>query len=162
MENAEVRDLGLRFVHNYAGVGRSEAGLELLSENFTAYMPARDEPIRGRSAHIEMNAVWHRAMPDFSYELEAIVVDGSQVVVRFHWHGTHTGGPLMDIAPSGRRIVVRNEVHWLEVRDGRLISDHALMELGDVVAQLRGNLAAGESTPTSKTASIASSPGGTR
>ena len=138
----QVRTLGRRFVDEYAGGGRAEGVATLLAADFIAYVPARAEPIRGRDAHVAMNAAWHAAMPDFAFTWEGLVVEDAQVVVRFSWTGTHTGGPLMDVPPSGRRIVVRNEIHWLEARDGLLIADHALMDLGGVVAQLRGEASA--------------------
>lgn len=135
----DVRELGLRFVHEYAGGGRSDAVATLLAPDFEAFVPARVDPIVGRDAHVEMNASWHRALPDFSYVLEQVAADGDQVVGRFSWTATHTGGPLMDVAPSGRCIVVPSEIHWLEARDDLLVRDHALMDLGNIVAQLRGH-----------------------
>jgi predicted ester cyclase len=145
MTTREVRVLGERFVHEYAGGGRSEAAADLLADDFEAYVPARRTPIRGRAAHVAMNAAWHRALPDFAFVLEAVAADGDQVVVRFRWAATHTGGPLMDVPAGGRRVVVRSEVHWLEAKRGLLVRDHAVLDLGGVVAQLRGEATADES-----------------
>lgn len=138
MSENEVRELGRRFVEEYAGGGDIDSADRLLADDFVAYAPAQIEPLRGRENHKKMNASWHAAFPDFDYTLESVVADGDQVVVRFSWEATHTGGELMGVPPAGHRVKVTGEIHWLEAAGGRLVKDHVTMDLGNIMNQLKG------------------------
>jgi predicted ester cyclase len=57
------------------------------------------------------------AMPDFAYELRAVVADGDRVVVQWRANGTFTGMPFQGIRPTGGRVELEG-VDLLLVRDG--------------------------------------------
>jgi steroid delta-isomerase-like uncharacterized protein len=76
------------------------------------------------------------AIPDAHIDLEEVLGDGEQVVVRWRCRGTHTGRGL-DLDPSGRVIDVRG-VTWLRYEDGRIVEGWDSWNLGGLLAHLTG------------------------
>ncbi|SEP78109.1 ester cyclase [Microlunatus flavus] len=65
--------------------------------------------VDGRAAYVERVADVLRAFPDYRWDLQEVLVDGSTVVARLRGSGTHEG-PLGAIAPTGRRVEVQELV----------------------------------------------------
>ena len=63
---------------------------------------------------------FHAAFPDLTISIDEQIAEGTKVVTRIHFTGTHTGD-LLGIAPTGKRI------------DGRIIEIHTFDE-GHVVS----------------------------
>ncbi len=59
----------------------------------------------------------HEAISELRLELHEVVAGGDLVAYRATLHGVHTG-PLLGIAPTGRRFSARH-MHMLRMRDGR-------------------------------------------
>jgi predicted ester cyclase len=47
------------------------------------------------------------AMPDQEGQMEALIAEGDTVVGRWTLRGTHTGGPILGVPPTGKRLTVR-------------------------------------------------------
>ena len=63
---------------------------------------------------------FHQAFPDFSVQVDELVVDGDTTVQRWHCTGTYSGhSPLLAVPPTGRstRGTGVPLAHW---RDGRI------------------------------------------
>lgn len=63
---------------------------------------------------------FHQAFPDFSVQVDELVVDGDTAVQRWHCTGTYSGhSPLLAVPPTGRstRGTGVPLAHW---RDGRI------------------------------------------
>jgi steroid delta-isomerase-like uncharacterized protein len=74
------------------------------------------------------------AMPDAETVVEQVVSDGSTVVVRWRMAGTFSGGPMMGLEPTDRRVELRG-CDVLEVADGLIQRNTAYY---DGMAMARG------------------------
>jgi C-1 hydroxylase len=61
---------------------------------------------------------WVGGFPDYTFELLDLVAEGDRVVARMPWTGTHTG-PVLDLAPTGRRVRV-DEIVIFRIAGGRI------------------------------------------
>jgi steroid delta-isomerase-like uncharacterized protein len=76
-------------------------------------MPFGPEEMRGTVRRISA------AFPDHRHEVDEVIADGNNVVVRCTLTGTHEG-PFMGIPPTGRRIEV-TEIHIYRLVDGKAV-----------------------------------------
>jgi steroid delta-isomerase-like uncharacterized protein len=76
-------------------------------------MPFGPEEMRGTVRRISA------AFPDHRHEVDEVIADGNNVVVRCTLTGTHEG-PFMGIPPTGRRIEV-TEIHIYRPVDGKAV-----------------------------------------
>jgi len=76
----------------------------------------------------------HAAFPDYHEEIREIVAEGNVVAVRFTVTGTQSGqwGVL---APTGKRVSF-DEVAFLEIRDGKVVSQRAVADNLTALRQL--------------------------
>ena len=74
------------------------------------------------------------AVPDFDMTLDRVLAHGDDVLVQWRMNGTFSGGPLMGIEPTGRRIEMRG-LDWLEVKDEKVVRNTAF---SDGMALARG------------------------
>jgi predicted ester cyclase len=74
------------------------------------------------------------AVPDFEMTLDRVLAHEDDVLVQWRMNGTFTGGPLMGIDPTGRRIEMRG-LDWLEVKDEKVVRNTAF---SDGMALARG------------------------
>ena len=65
-------------------------------------------------------------MPDFHMEIRNLAASGDDVYVHWHLTGTHTG-PLLGIAPTGRRLEVDGIDHFV-MRDGKVVSNFVVFD----------------------------------
>lgn len=73
---------------------------------------------RGPDAVIASAAVYRTAFPDMRWEIEQLIAEGEWVAARLTLTGTHLG-PFGEIAPTGRRVLMREMIFW-RVVDGKL------------------------------------------
>ena len=76
-------------------------------------MPFGPEEIKGTVRRISA------AFPDHRHEVDEVIVDRDNVVVRCTLTGTHEG-PFMGLPPTGRRIEV-TEIHIYRLVDGKAV-----------------------------------------
>ena len=74
------------------------------------------------------------AVPDFDMTLDRVLAHENDVLVQWRMNGTFTGGPLMGIEPTDRRIEMRG-LDWLEVKDEKVVRNTAF---SDGMALARG------------------------
>jgi predicted ester cyclase len=74
------------------------------------------------------------AVPDFDMTLDRLLAHDNDVLVQWRMNGTFSGGPLMGIEPTGRRIEMRG-LDWLEVKDEKVVRNTAF---SDGMALARG------------------------
>ncbi|HYH59027.1 MAG TPA: ester cyclase [Thermoleophilaceae bacterium] len=67
------------------------------------------------------------AIPDFQMELERVLEKDNDVLVQWRASGTFSGGPLMGIDPTGRRIELRG-LDWLEVEGDKVVRNTAFAD----------------------------------
>ena len=78
------------------------------------------------------------AVPDFEMTLDRVLAHENNVLVQWRASGTFTGGPLMGIEPTGRRIELRG-LDWLEVEGDKIVRNTAFAD-GAALARRMGLL----------------------
>ena len=67
------------------------------------------------------------AMPDFEFTVERMLAQENDVLVQWRAVGTFSGGPLMGVDPTGRRIELRG-LDWLEVEGEKVVRNTAFAD----------------------------------
>ena len=78
------------------------------------------------------------AIPDFDMTIDRTLVHDQSVMVQWRASGTFSGGPLMGIDPTGRRIELRG-LDWVEV-EGELVTRNTAFADGAALARGMGLL----------------------
>ena len=76
------------------------------------------------------------AIPDFEMTIDRVLAQDQNVLVQWRASGTFSGGPLMGIEATGRRIELRG-LDWLEV-EGELITRNTAFADGAALARGMG------------------------
>lgn len=87
--------------------------LPITEEKFERFVSDRDPELR---RHVE---VFQAGVPGYVLEPHDIIAEGNKVVVRFTFHGRHTG-ELMGFPPSGNELNVSGIIIY-ELEDGKII-----------------------------------------
>jgi steroid delta-isomerase-like uncharacterized protein len=98
--------------------GDLDAVDEYLAEDFV-----NNDPPFGASADREgmrsAGALFRSVFPDWHTDLHLLVAEGDIVVERFTASGTHTGTPIMNVAPSGQTVMLPG-INIFRLRNGRI------------------------------------------
>lgn len=78
------------------------------------------------------------ALPDMEFTIDRVLSKKNDVLVQWRASGTFSGGPLMGIEPTGKRIELRG-LDWLEVK-GELITRNTAFADGAALARGMGML----------------------
>jgi predicted ester cyclase len=78
------------------------------------------------------------AVPDAEMTLERVLAQDDNVLVQWRMSGTFSGGPLMGVEPTGRRIELRG-LDWLEVEGDKITRNTAFAD-GAALARGMGML----------------------
>lgn len=82
--------------------------------------------------------MFREAMPDYHMEIDMVVADEDQVAARFIQRGTHTGGDLMGMEPSGRH-AEWTEIGVLKIKDGKIVESWYEVDMLSMIQQLSGD-----------------------
>lgn len=85
-----------------------------------------DKVCHGRDEIAEYFEQAFAGVPDWKIEIVDLAEDGDHVFVQWHLTGTHAG-PLLGIAPTGKRISIDGIDHFV-VRDGRVASNFVVVD----------------------------------
>jgi ketosteroid isomerase-like protein len=108
-----------RLIEEVWNAGRLDLLDELIAEEATLTFRGRTSPPQSPAQVGATVAQWRAAFPDFRFALADLIAEGDKVVARVPFSGTHTG-PLMDLAPTGRRVRV-GEMLILRLADGKIV-----------------------------------------
>ena len=67
------------------------------------------------------------AVPDFDMTIDRVLAHESNVLVQWRASGDFTGGPLMGIEPTGRRVELRG-LDWIEVEGDKVVRNTAFAD----------------------------------
>ncbi|MDH3682422.1 MAG: ester cyclase [Acidimicrobiia bacterium] len=90
--------------------------------------------VNSLAQHIEDLTARHRAFADARFEIEQIVSDGSQVAVRYTFHGIHRDTYLG--IPATGRDVTRASAAFFRIEGGKVAEGHIVSDGGGLLAQL--------------------------
>jgi steroid delta-isomerase-like uncharacterized protein len=86
------------------------------------YIQHNQDVAQGRAGFEDFFETTFRAMPDFRYTVKQVVADGDRVWVYSTTTATHTGGPWLDVPPTGNRLNF-DVVDMFRIEDGK-IAEH--------------------------------------
>ncbi|NLS09474.1 ester cyclase [Nesterenkonia sp. MY13] len=93
-----------------------DACLAVMAEDFRINIAGMPYQKRGKSAWKKNFATIFTGFPDFTPHIEDVVAEGSKVVVRVRFTGTHLG-EFLGIQPTGKKLnYLSTEIY--EIRDG--------------------------------------------
>lgn len=106
---------------------------ELLHSGGVGHLEGMD--IRGPEQFLAARAALLDAFPDLRVAVEAMMSEGSDVVVRWSAKGTHNGDGL-GFPASGRQASFRG-MTWLRFADGQIVEGWDSWNLGQLLQELR-------------------------
>ncbi len=106
-----------RMIDEIWNKGNYNVADEIFSADHTS--PSAPDLPKGPDSVKMLARMFREAMPDYHMNIDMIMADDNQVVARFVQWGTHTGAPLMGMAPSGRR-AEWTEIGVLEIKNGKV------------------------------------------
>jgi hypothetical protein len=106
---------------------------------FELYDPGYIEHLRNGDQSLEQLkagiSIIFAALPDLKFTVEDMVAEGDKVAYRVTITGTHTGGPYMGVAPSGKKIEMRN-TSIKRIANGRLAESWGTLDTVSAMRQL--------------------------
>jgi steroid delta-isomerase-like uncharacterized protein len=140
----QAKELVRRFARDVLAGGHPAAADEILTENFVLRLPGLPA-IEGREAFKRGLAEWQAAFPDWEISIEELIAEGDKVAGRWRCRGTHRG-PLMGIAPTGRRVSwTANDIFRIEA--GRIAENTAEEDIAGLLRQLGASRPATPAAP---------------
>jgi predicted ester cyclase len=115
---------------------------EMYDPGYIEHMPDGDQTLEQLKHGIP---VFFAAFPDLRFTIEDMVAEGDKVAYRVTVTGTHTGGPYMGLAPSGKRIEMRN-TSIKRIAHGKLAESWGTLDTLSMMRQL-GLVPARQATP---------------
>jgi predicted ester cyclase len=123
----------VRWVFNVLNRHDVDAYRQVLAPDAIERLPSRT--LHGADAISAYARELFTALPDAAFTLLALVGEGEEVMVRWRLAGTHSGGPLEGLEPTGRRVDLDGVDHHT-VRDGRLVSTFVVVDRVQLARQL--------------------------
>ena len=107
---------------------------EFYAEDFKADYPFGEGWGEGPDGARALADAIRAGFPDYSEQIEDIVVQGDKVAVKLRITGTHTG-PIFGLPGSGRQVDFR-DMTICTLRDGRIVEQSGLSDNLSLFAQL--------------------------
>jgi len=117
MNTTDGRALVRRFVDEIFLRGRVEAIDELVAPDFVSHTFSFTDD--GRAKLRAATERVHASLSDVAFDVEDVLVDGDQAVVRLTASATPIGD-FMGVPAAGRRYTI-GEMHWFRLRDGKVV-----------------------------------------
>jgi steroid delta-isomerase-like uncharacterized protein len=96
--------------------------------------PVPDAPSGAESLR-RAGVMFRQALPDWHSDLLQLVAESDSVVERFRASGTHTGGPLMGVPPTGRTLVL-DGINIFRIADDRIVERWGRLDQLGLLRQL--------------------------
>lgn len=107
---------------------------ELLADDFVEHEELPPGVPPGKEAPRALVTMMRNAFPDFSAVVEEMLQDGSKVVTRARFSGTHRGD-FMGIPPTNKTFDIP-VIDIVEFRDGKAIGHWGIMDMAGLMQQL--------------------------
>lgn len=131
--SSENRTVVLRWFEEVWNQRLPETIDELMNERSVCYTD--QGPMRGSEEfrHLQYTPLTS-AFPDLHVDVDGIVEEGDDVVVRWTAHGTHSGEGVQ-IPPTHKRTTFTG-ISWIRVRNGKLEEGWQHSDITDVIRRL--------------------------
>ena len=134
MSAKENKAVASRYIEECWNQHNPDAVVEVVSPDYLNHA-AVAEHRRGIAGARHILTWLISAFPDTRFDIEAIIADGDMVAIRGTASGTHQGGELWGMRPTGRRFAVQ-QVHWFRIADGRVAEHWAVRDDLGMMRQL--------------------------
>jgi predicted ester cyclase len=124
-----------RMIEEVWNQGNLAAAEELFAPTHTS--PSAPQLPPGAEGVKFLVKMFREAMPDYHMTIDLVMADESQVSARFTQSGTHTGGDLMGMKPSGRK-ATWTEIGVLKIKDGKIVESWYEVDMLSMIQQLNG------------------------
>ena len=121
MPPAENKELFRRYFEEIANMGEFDRVGEIFADDYLHHDPANPDPRpvvgpQGVRDHLESLSA---GFPDVRFDIDEMVAEGEEIVVRWTANLTHTGD-YFGLPPSGRKATITGMNSWI-VRDGKAV-----------------------------------------
>jgi len=125
-----------RMIEEVWNKGNMNVADELFSADHTS--PSAPDLPPGPDSVKMLATMFREAMPDYHMDIDLIFADDKKVAARFTQSGTHTGGELMGMKPSGRK-ATWTEIGVLEIENAKIVKSWYEVDMLSMIQQLSGN-----------------------
>lgn len=123
--------------------GQFDTWKDLCAEEYKMYFPSGAGTPVTRNDQAQQVEEIVAALPDLKHEVKELFAAGDRVVLRAVNSGTHTGGPLFGIPPTGKNIEY-SVIAVLKVQNGKIVENRVEMDALGLMQQLGMKLAPAE------------------
>jgi steroid delta-isomerase-like uncharacterized protein len=123
-----------RFIEEMVNQGNLDLADELYTDEFSFHHPFAPEPAKGPDGMKQMVGAFRTAFSDLHLEIDDLVAEGDKVALRLTTSGTNDG-ELMGALATGKR-ATWSLVHWMTIRDGKIVEDRAVADRMGLMEQL--------------------------
>ena len=93
---------------------------EIVDPAYINHSPSTPGTVQGPDDLKPVISVLRRAFPDLRFTIEDEVYEGDKVAIRCTMHGTHLGGSVFGMAPTGNVIKV-NQIQIDRIVNGKIV-----------------------------------------
>jgi predicted ester cyclase len=105
---------------------------EMYDPGYIEHMPYGDQPMEQLKRGVPL---FLAAFPDATFTVEDMVAEGDKVAYRVTITGTHTGGPYLGLAATGKKILMRN-TSIKRIANGKLAESWGTLDTLSMMRQL--------------------------
>ena len=131
--NAEHHALAVRWFEEVWNQRRVETVHELLAVDAPGHMEG--QKVIGPKDFLPIHKAMLTMMPDLAVQIEEVLSDGDDAVVRWRINGTHSGAGL-GCSPTGQKVSFPG-ITWFKFRDGQIVEGWDAWNQGGLVLQLQ-------------------------
>ena len=131
---SDLKALMSRIIDEAFNRGDFDVFDELISDDFVEHEELPPGVPQGKAAPREMITMMRAAFPDLQVTVEDMLQDGSKVVTRSRFAGTHEG-EFMGIPPTGNGFDIP-VIDIVEFREGKAIAHWGVMDNAAMMEQL--------------------------
>jgi predicted ester cyclase len=105
---------------------------QALSPDWKSY--SGETEFKGRDAFVGQVTGFGKLIPDLTWDIKEVLVDGNRIIVRSEASGTPQG-PFFGVPPSGKRFrIMAIDIHT--IRDGKAVTAHHVEDWAGAIRQL--------------------------
>jgi steroid delta-isomerase-like uncharacterized protein len=112
----EIKEIARRLAED-PWRGKLDEVLELIGDDYVAYVPGWPEPLRGKEGFREFVTTYLTAFPDASVTVDDQIAEGDIVATRWTGRGVNTG-EMIGMPPTGKQVTTTG-ITYGRIIDGR-------------------------------------------
>lgn len=134
MNSRDVAGIAREFIQVWS-VGNLDVLERLGAEDLRVEYSHFLEPIQGRGAFRAVLEETFRAFPDLETTARTVIAAGGDAAVEWEYEGTHEGGEVFGVQPTGRRVKVAGTTFYRIVR-GKVVEERGVVDVLGLMRQL--------------------------